>query len=211
MDEASSDPNCPTIPVSKEEKERLRRPWRRTLIIKVLGRKKPESNFDLIAIDQDYYLARFDALQDYEFAKYEGPWIIMGHYLTVQEWVSNFFPHKSRMDKLLVWVRFPAVPIEYFEDDFLMKIGKYIGRPIKVDTTTSLVSIGRFARVCVELDLTKSLLAKFTLGGEVIPIEYEGIQMVCFKCGIYGHKQDQCGTGNQEAGNEAHVPDTEQA
>ncbi|XP_031124243.1 uncharacterized protein LOC116026956 [Ipomoea triloba] len=225
MDEANSDPNCPRIPVTKEEKERLRRPWQHTLIVKVLGRKvsysylkqrlqkmwKPESSFDLIAIDQDFYLAKFEAFQDYEFAKYEGPWIIMGHYLTVQQWVPNFFPHKNKLDKLLVWVRFPAVPIEYFDDDFLKKIGKYIGRPIKVDTTTSLVSIGKFARVCVELDLTKPLLSKFTLGGEVIPIEYEGIQMVCFQCGIFGHKKEQCGLVNQETGKETNDPGTEQA
>lgn len=78
------------------------------------------------------------------------------------------------------------------KDVFLKKISKNIGRPVKVDTTTSLVSIGRFARVCVELDLSKPLLAKFTLEGEVVPIEYEGIQMVCFNCGLYGHKQGQC-------------------
>lgn len=214
MEEIDPDPNCPVIPVSKEEKERLRRPWRRTLIVKVLGRKvsysylfqrlqrmwKPDANFDLIAIDQDYFLARFDSLRDYEFAKYEGPWIILGHYLTVQEWEPNFFPHKNKLNKLLVWVRFPTLPIEYFDDEFLAKIGRNIGRPVKVDTTTSLISIGKFARICVEVDVTKPLLAKFTVGGEVVPIEYEGIQMVCFSCGIYGHRQGQCRPDNQNEG-----------
>ncbi|XP_031106253.1 uncharacterized protein LOC116010899 [Ipomoea triloba] len=214
MEEVESDPNCPVIPVSREEKERLRRPWRRTLIVKVLGRKvgylflrqrlqqmwKTEANFELIAIDQDYFLARFESLRDYEFAKYDGPWIILGHYLTVQEWEPNFFPQKNKLNKLLVWVRFPALPIEYFEEEFLTKIGKNIGRPVKVDTTTSLISIGRFARVCVEVDVTKPLLAKFTVGGEVVPIEYEGIQMVCFSCGIYGHKQGQCRADEHKKG-----------
>lgn len=116
MEEREAAPNYPIIRVTKEEKERLRRPWKRTLIVKVLGRKvgytfllqrlqklwKPEANFDLIAIDQDYFLAKFDALSDYEFAKFEGPWIILGHYLTVQEWRPNFFPHKNKLDKLLV-------------------------------------------------------------------------------------------------------------
>ncbi|XP_031097172.1 uncharacterized protein LOC116001433 [Ipomoea triloba] len=210
MEVGESDPNCPVITVTKEEKERLRRPWRRTLIIKVLGRKigysfllqrlqklwKPEASFDLIAIDQEFFLARFESLRDYEFAKFEGPWIILGHYLTVQEWRPNLFPHTNKLDKLLVWVRFPALPIEYFEEDFLKKIGMNIARPVKTDTTTSLVSIGKFARVCVELDLSRRLLSKFTLEGEVVPIEYEGIQMVCFKCGMYGHKKDQCGGQN---------------
>lgn len=116
----------------------------------------------------------------------------MDHYLVVKEWVPNFNPRNTKTDKLLVWVRFPALPIEYFDDDFLKKIGKEIGRPIKIDTTTSLVSKGRFARVCVEVDLTNPLLSKFTVGDMVVPIEYEGIHMVCFSCGIYGHKQGQC-------------------
>ncbi|XP_031108885.1 uncharacterized protein LOC116013635 [Ipomoea triloba] len=207
MGDERADPNCPIIRVTKEEKERLRRPWRRTLIIKLLGRKvsysflinrlqrmwKPEAGFDLIALDQDFYLAKFESLRDYEFAKYDGPWIILGHYLTVQEWVPNFIPWKNKLDKLLVWIRFPSLPIEYFEEEFLMKIGREVGRPVKVDYTTSLVSKGKFGRICVELDMTKPLLSKFTLAEEVWPIEYEGIHMVCFKCGIYSHKQGQCG------------------
>lgn len=90
------------------------------------------------------------------------------------------------MDKLLVWVRFPALLIDYFEEDFIMKIGRQIGRPVKIDITTSLISIGKFARLCVEVDLSKPLLAKFTVGETVIPIEYEGIHMVCFICGFMG-------------------------
>ncbi|XP_031119048.1 uncharacterized protein LOC116022464 [Ipomoea triloba] len=209
-----ADPNCPIIRVSKEEKERLRRPWRRTLIIKLLGRKvgysflmnrlqrmwKPEASFDLITLDQDFFLAKFESLRDYEFTKYDGPWIILGHYLTVQEWVPNFIPWKNKLIKLLVWMRFPSLPIEYFEEDFMMKIGKEVDRPVKVDYTTSLVSKGKFARICVELDMSKPLLSKFTLAEEVRPIEYEGIHMVCFKCGIYGHKLGQCGNEeNREA------------
>ncbi|XP_031111866.1 uncharacterized protein LOC116015840 [Ipomoea triloba] len=212
MEEDKMDPNWPRIPVTKEEKERLRRPWRRSLILRVLGRKVSysyllhrlqklwisEASFDLIALDQDYFVAKFESQRDYEFAKFEGPWIILGHYLTVQEWEPNFHPYKNKLSKLLVWARFPAIPIEYFEERFLLKIGKQIGCPVKVDTTTSLVSIGKFARVCIEVDLSKPLLSKFTLEDEVLPIEYEGINMVCFTCGIYGYKQGQCGNNRSE-------------
>ncbi|XP_031097086.1 uncharacterized protein LOC116001342 [Ipomoea triloba] len=209
-------PNCPIIRVSKEKKERLRRPWRRTLIIKLLGRKvgysflmnrlqrmwKPEASFDLIALDQDFFLARFESLRDYKLAKYDGPWIILEHYLTVQEWVPNFIPWKNKLNKLLVWIRFPSLPIEYFEEDFLMKIGKEVDRPVKVDYTASLISKRKFARICVELDMSKPLLSKFTLAEEVWQIEYEGIHMICFKCGIYGHKVGQC---DSEENREANV------
>lgn len=154
---------------------------------------KPEATFELITLDSDFFSAKFEALHDYEFAKFEGPWMIMDHYLVVQEWEPNFDPRDAKPSKLLAWVHFPALPVEYFDDEFLVKIGKNAGRPIKVDNTTSLVSKGSFARVCVEIDISKPLISKFTLEQKVWPIVYEGLHLVCFSCGLYGHKAEQCG------------------
>lgn len=44
----------------------------------------------------------------------------------------------------------------------------------------------------VEVDITKPLLAKFKMQSRVRTVEYEGIHLVCFGCGIYGHWQDAC-------------------
>lgn len=79
----------------------------------------------------------------------------------------------------------------------MQKIGDKIGRTIKVDGTTILISRGKFARVCVEIDITKPLLSKYTLGEMKWSIEYEGIHLVYFNCGIYGHKQEQCDAGRE--------------
>jgi len=46
--------------------------------------------------------------------------------------------------------------------------------------------------MCVEVDLTKPLLSKFRLNGRVWGIQYEGLKMICFKCGRQGHKEDAC-------------------
>lgn len=45
--------------------------------------------------------------------------------------------------------------------------------------------------MCVEVDITKPLLARFILRGKVGQIEYEGLHLVCYKCGIYGHCMDK--------------------
>ncbi|XP_019199070.1 PREDICTED: uncharacterized protein LOC109192823 [Ipomoea nil] len=206
MDEDGFVSEHPIIRVTKEEKERLRRPWRRSLIIKILGRTvsypyllqrlrkmwRSEAHFDLIALSHDYYIAKFESLRDYEYAKYEGPWMIMDHYVVVQEWQPNFSPRKNKTRKVLVWVRFPDIPIEYFDDEFLKKIGKTVGRPVKIDTATSLASKGKFARICLEIDISKPLESKFVLNFEEWPIEYEGIHSICFSCGRYGHRTEQC-------------------
>ena len=41
-----------------------------------------------------------------------------------------------------------------------MKVGARICMPVKIDSTTSMASRGHFARVCVEIDLTKQLISR---------------------------------------------------
>lgn len=43
-----------------------------------------------------------------------------------------------------------------------MKVGLRIRRPVRIDTTTSLANRGMFARMCVEVDITKPLCLKIT-------------------------------------------------
>lgn len=204
--------DCPVISLSKEEKARLRKPWNQTLILMVWGHTvnynyllrrlrtlwHPKASMDLIAMENDYYLARFVSMDDYKFAKFEGPWMILDHYLIVKSWTPNFNPHADATEKVLVWVRFPCLPIEYFDVDFLWKVGSKIGTPIKVDEATGMVSRGKFARLCVEVDITKPLLSRFKLHGQVRRTEYEGIHLVCFECGVYGHKKETCNVRERE-------------
>ncbi|XP_031124352.1 uncharacterized protein LOC116027066 [Ipomoea triloba] len=211
IEDEEEDKDCPTIRLTRAEKRILRAPWKQTLIIKLWGRSvgynyllrklqnmwKPSAPMDLVAIENDYFLVRFTAKKDYEFAKLEGPWMILDHYLVVKEWHPNFDPLTDKTEKLIVWVRFPCLPIEYFNFVFLEKVGKKIGKPIRADISTDMATRGRYARICVEVDITKPLLAKFKLYNRVRRIEYEGIHLVCFGCGRYGHKKEACPVGNK--------------
>lgn len=83
--------------LTKEEKRRLRKPWKHTLIVKVWGRQvgyahllrritmlwKPKAKLDLIAMENNYYLAKFYYVDDYEYALFGGPWMIMDQLDTV--------------------------------------------------------------------------------------------------------------------------------
>ncbi|MBA0666611.1 hypothetical protein Goklo_003006 [Gossypium klotzschianum] len=76
----------------------------KTLVVKLLGRKigynalwnkvcalwKPKMRFPLMNIDNDYYLAKFESDLDYNNVVSKGPWVIFGHYLTIQSWSTQF-------------------------------------------------------------------------------------------------------------------------
>ncbi|XP_019184279.1 PREDICTED: uncharacterized protein LOC109179171 [Ipomoea nil] len=89
-------------------------------------------------------------------------------------------------------VRVPSLPAEYFDIIFLRKLGNRIGRKVRVDQATSLVSRGMFSQICVEIDMRKPLISKFTYEGKVRHVAYEGMHMVYFSCWFYGHAKDAC-------------------
>ncbi|CAN1148224.1 hypothetical protein LINPERHAP2_LOCUS16341 [Linum perenne] len=61
-----------------------------------------------------------------------------------------------------------------------------------MDLATTNGARGRFARVCVEIDITKPLLGKYMIEDKILKIEYESLENLCFDCGIYGHKKEAC-------------------
>ncbi|XP_031120285.1 uncharacterized protein LOC116023425 [Ipomoea triloba] len=115
-----------------------------------------------------------------------------GQCLAVKDWEPDFDPMRDETQRLLVWARFPCLSIEYYDYEFLMRVGDMIGKAMKVDPATSMASRSLFARVCVEVDITKSFLAWFTLRNKMRTIEYEGLHLVCFKCGMVGHWKEGC-------------------
>lgn len=70
--------------------------------------------------------------------------------------------------------------------------GNRIGRTLKVDNITLIASRGKFARVCVRIDLLKPLRSRFRLHGKPWRIQYEGFLDICFHCHQYGHRSISC-------------------
>lgn len=44
-------------------------------------------------------------------------------------------------------VRLPELPLEFFNEELLMRVGDHLGTAIKVDGTTVAAMRGRFARI----------------------------------------------------------------
>ncbi|XP_074301678.1 uncharacterized protein LOC141633088 [Silene latifolia] len=146
----------------------------------------------LTDLTNNYYVARFSTKQDYDFVMTQGPWMIDDHYLTIRKWVPNFIPSEDNIRYLTAWVRIPNLPVEYFYEMFLKKIGSKVGKVIRVDKNTASAERRQFTRLSVEVDISKPLLSKFRLNGKVYCIQYEGLRMTCFKCGRLGHLLEQC-------------------
>lgn len=54
------------------------------------------------------------------------------------------------------------------------------------------MSRGKFAHVCVEVDLTKPVLGVVRLCGHWYKVEYEGLHVICAHSGRYGPFSRDC-------------------
>jgi hypothetical protein len=184
---------CPEFIFSKLEEKRLYRPWKIGVIVKLLGRrigyKALETRLkqmwvrrgviNIIDLSNDYYLVAFSHEEDQYAALVDRPWFIYDHYLTVKEWSPNFHPASDTIKEVAVWLRISGLPIEYYDSKALHFIGNRIGKTVKVHKNTLAQERGKYARLCVQVNLTKPLLAMFTIKGRKYNIEYEGLHMLC--------------------------------
>ncbi|CAI0406612.1 unnamed protein product [Linum tenue] len=197
---------CPTVLFTAAQKIRWRREWRSALVVRGLGRRVSylplarrlnflwarNGTIQITDMKNGCFLVRFKNKLDYEMAAYGGPWLLGDTYLAIHRWYKGFNPWTSEIKSTLVWVQLPELPVEFINAEAVMQIAGLIGRPVRVDRATELGARAKFARVCVEVDLTRPLLSQYKVEGITYLIQYEGLQNICGECGLYGDGGKEC-------------------
>lgn len=210
----------PSISFSARVHEKLSEPWKNSVVVKLLGRTigyrtlctrlnglwKTAMPYSVIDLENNYFLIRFRSAGDAVDALTRGPWLIMGHYLTVQPWTPSFDFLNTALDRVTVWIRLPGLAVHLYDKKVLQKLGQLVGTVIKIDSNTASSTRGRFARIAVSITIDKPLVSQFELEGKVQKVEYEGLPVICFTCGRYGHNSNGC----KESGTEKHYEDVAQ-
>ena len=192
--------------LSKEEKARIRAVWKKALIIKAFGRKvgynylylklrslwNPCGKMDCIDLGSDYFLIKFDLAEDVDRVLKGGPWFIGQQFLAIRQWEPEFRASEATFSSVAVWIRLPELPIEYYDPAILRRIGQAIGPVLRIDAHTTCGIRGRFARLCIQVNLDKPLEKSLTIGKRNQAILYKGINSLCFSCGRIGHRKEGC-------------------
>ncbi|KAL6178952.1 hypothetical protein ACLB2K_050469 [Fragaria x ananassa] len=157
-------------------------------LLRGLRRKwQVKGGWQLIDLTNDFYIVKFN-LEDMNYALTldscrTNPFI-------VQKWRPDFDPKLEVIGKMVLWVRILDLPL-FFKEFTVAMIGKILG-DVKVDKLTVGQARGKFARVCVEIDLNKPLKPFVEVETVAYNVVYEGISLICFECGCYGHAKDKC-------------------
>ncbi|CAN1189178.1 hypothetical protein LINPERHAP2_LOCUS39739 [Linum perenne] len=198
-------PRCPRVYFSESDIKSFYRSWSKALVVRVLessfsfGAVKRrlealwarQGNIQVSDISNTFYLVRFANPEDYKCAAFGGPWKIFDYYFSVARWTPDF-NEEEPLKTILRWVRLPKLPIHFFNNLAVTRIGNYIGKTVRLDLATTEGARARYARVCVEVDLTKPLLGKYMIKDRTFFVEYESLENICVTCGFYDHKADRC-------------------
>ena len=194
------------ISIPRETKIRIRAPWSTSFIVKVFGRSvgymflfnrlkqlwKPTGGLSCVDLGLGFFLVKQELVDDFDRILKGGPWFIGEHFLSLRPWVPDFRPSEASVNTVVVWVRLPELPVEYYDRESLLLIGHALGPVLRVDFNTASGNRGRFARLCIQLDLDKLLIKTIRVGRVRQAVVYEGIGLLCFHCGRIGHKLDRC-------------------
>ncbi|KAL4291217.1 hypothetical protein GQ457_14G013430 [Hibiscus cannabinus] len=196
----------PSIQFSNRVHDQVDRSMRNAIIVRLFGRTvgfktlwsrihalwKPVGELQLIDLDNNNFLVRFTNEGDYTKVLTQGPWTIFGNYLMVQPWSRRFSTSERHPSQVIVWVRLPGLPFRYYTRSLFRHIADLIGTVVKIDYNTEAGERGKFARLALLVDLSKPLLSCIRIDGSLQRLEYEGLQNICYDCGIYGHSKEYC-------------------
>lgn len=86
--------------------------------------------------------------------------------------------------------------MECWDGETLETIANHLGVLLKIDELTTTLVRSKFARVCIEIDLSKPLSRGFWIGDDhhrvFVVVMYERLPTFCYKCGLIGHGSNSC-------------------
>ncbi|XP_070012294.1 uncharacterized protein [Nicotiana sylvestris] len=137
--------------------------------------EKPEDNYmeryinqmwntvtmsELYYHDEGYYIVRFHSMVDIKEIICDAPYTMNNRPLIMKQWSPQFDFGSEFLIKIPLWVRFPKLSMNCWSGNSLSKIASTIGIPIFADECTAKQSRISFARILIEVNVTKPLASK---------------------------------------------------
>ncbi|GLJ05822.1 hypothetical protein SUGI_0026080 [Cryptomeria japonica] len=121
-------------------------------------------------------------------------WYRGDHPLFRQPWNPNFDPTKLRPYEEPLWIRLYNLPVEYWGDECLEKIGRTLGTPIDIDWDILESDLGKSVRLKTiaisQIPQSISLIVKETKWCQSIEIETD--RRFCTMCRACTHFEKDC-------------------
>ncbi|XP_008779814.1 uncharacterized protein LOC103699569 [Phoenix dactylifera] len=207
------------VKVPEEELEEMRSKWRSsTVLVRSMGRNVPADwvakevrragklDYDVgsFTLVDSVIAVRFANESDRESAMANGPWMVAGQLPAMERWRPNFIPGIEGVGWVVVWLRLPGLPLDYWKKETIFRIAARAENPLALDECMEKRRTFGFARVKMEVDVSAPLKPGTMVMGRSVGREvkfwlylwqgfvYENLPVPCPKCGRIGHSAAVC-------------------
>ncbi|XP_075083608.1 uncharacterized protein LOC142167344 [Nicotiana tabacum] len=154
-----------------EDVEQENEKWNTTLVLYVIGNSlsigamerflnsvgKYSMKPQIYYYNEDYFVIRFANLEERNQVMYTGPHTINNRPIVMKAWTPYLNLHEEVLRTIPLCVKFLNLPLNCWSMKALSKIGSALGNPVYAgDCTTGIVRIS-YARILIEIDITKPL------------------------------------------------------
>ncbi|XP_028067164.1 uncharacterized protein LOC114269971 [Camellia sinensis] len=180
--------------------KKVREPWKNCVIVRLLGKNigynlfvnrmhklwNLQAGFETLDIGNGFFIVKFEVMEDYSKVFTGGPWVVTDRYVTVQKWQLDFKSDEAEEDTIAIWVRFPNLPIEYYDEKVLYHIPKVLGKPLKVDINIAMVAQGSMQGYVLRWTYVNCPYP-------ILPLDVTiTFHLLCFSCGRVGYRKEKC-------------------
>ncbi|KAF8400329.1 hypothetical protein HHK36_013626 [Tetracentron sinense] len=143
-------------------------------------------------MDLQHLLLRFTTEEDYLTVYLKEYCYINGLLLRFIKWTPNF-SFGTEPSIVPIWISLPNLPLHLFQEKILRTIGSAVGKVLCVDGPIKMLTRPNKARICVDLDISKTKPNRICLGigsvGRWQKILYE--KEISYSC-KQGHLDSDC-------------------
>ncbi|XP_056695259.1 uncharacterized protein [Spinacia oleracea] len=115
---------------------------------------------EVLLHNDGYFVIRFGTLNERNEVLFLGPYTIANKPVIVKAWTSDFDFNSEILKVVPLWIQLPNFPLNCWGTDSLSRIGSALGTPLFADECTSKQSRISFARMLVEIDVTRPIMQK---------------------------------------------------
>lgn len=114
--------------------------------------------FEIFYHNEGYFVVRFEKGADKDRMLYEGPFMMASRPIIIKERVANFCFKEEVLKEIPLRVRLSKLPLHFWGGDSLSMIDNVLGNPVCADECTSKQQRISYARMLIEVDITKPLV-----------------------------------------------------
>uniref|UniRef100_A0A0V0H2Y5 Putative ovule protein n=1 Tax=Solanum chacoense TaxID=4108 RepID=A0A0V0H2Y5_SOLCH len=186
------------IELSKVEIEKENAKWKQAMILYVVGDcpsiralerfiattwnfvSKPKIFYH----NDGYFVIQLNSIEDRDEVLLSGPYTIGNRPIILKMWSENFDFKAEVLQIVPLWVRLPNLPLNCWGMDSLSRFGSALGVPLYADECTTNIERISYARLLVEMDVTRKLPEKLKvldLNGKLLEqaVEYDWVPEFC--------------------------------